>query len=485
MWVTDAMPNVFDCRTLHGPSFTVWSGVCGSLTKRYEYHQHNARKLRWVASTNNQPNASRMLEQMSNATVAIVGASHEAALFCALVCWFVSEGAQLDAAWQRLPFNGSKSLLMRMGTSHMYWMIPPCLAHGGLPCSMGARAKEGVCFDPLLKQLAEAARARPILVLHNACGQYAHSPEFDSVSCAMRKVKRIGQFHAMHRPLSGMCSLCGEQQSCNKLEDPASQAPPAEDFARFKDATQRWHHWRNASLRAVARLREVDAAGCAGGLPSRGVLLNSQPAHFPEVFGAPWAADGEGSYERFIANGLAYAHRVLHRRNGSAAFLGMGFAHLAMSTYAQGAGNFDASVALGVARAEAPLACEELSPLDCLNRHEARKIRDPRDLRSKYRLRTCEPRTGATTQPNTDWLHRAELEVATAARVPLLDSFKARLERWDVHPGIQGSGEPSALRNTYDCSHSSFVPGAYDGELTALQHLLDNGLLSRARCEGQ
>ena len=63
-----------------------------------------------------------------------------------------------------------------------------------------------------------------ILVLH-ARSQYAHSPEFDSVSCAMRKVKRIGQFHAMHRPLSGMCSLCGEQQSCNKLEDPARRRP--------------------------------------------------------------------------------------------------------------------------------------------------------------------------------------------------------------------------------------------------------------------
>ena len=78
---------------------------------------------------------------MSNATVAIVGASHRA-LFCALVCWFVSEGRS-SMPLAAFAIQWFQVALMRMGTSHMYH-DPPCLAHG-LPCSMGARAKEGVC----------------------------------------------------------------------------------------------------------------------------------------------------------------------------------------------------------------------------------------------------------------------------------------------------------------------------------------------------
>ena len=190
-------------------------------------------------------------------------------------------------------------------------------------------------------------------------------------------------------------------------------------------------------------------------------------------------ADGEGSYERFIANGLAYVHRVLHRRNGSAAFLGMGFAHLAMSTYAQGAGNLMPRSPLAW-RGPRLLGVRELA-LDCPNRHEARKVRDPRDLRSKYRLRTCEPRTGATA--------------------PIRTGYTVPNSRWPLQRGCPGlvQGAPRALgRPPRDQGPANpvrseipttaripFVPGAYDGELTALQHLLDNGLLSRARCEGQ
>ena len=60
---------------------------------------------------------------------------------------------------------------------------------------------------------------------------------------------------------------------------------------------------------------------------------------------------------------------------------------------------------------------------------------------------------------------------ATRLVAQVLDVRRARRERWDTHPGLQGGS--NSLRSVFDCSHSSLVPGAYDGEVLALASALN------------
>ena len=109
-------------------------------------------------------------------------------------------------------------------------------------------------------------------------------------------------------------------------------------------------------------------------------------------------------------------------------------------------------------------------------------------MRREGRLRavSCSPRTAS----GVDWRTAVERAAAAAAGVHVLRTFAARLERFDVHPGIQGGG--TDIRRTFDCAHSALAPGAYDAEVHALARILDKegdsdgkGRQRRLRCREQ
>jgi hypothetical protein len=489
-WQPTGSPNRYDCRKFDdSPSVHVWSRWCGRIALRYEHHQPELRKLRWVDGF--AANASRMLRQLHRFTVVILGASHEAALQCSLMCWFVSQGASVEE-----PSSGGR-LLMRLGGAEVSWTVADCLRKGD--CAMDMQKSD--CSVEHLRRLAGEAGKRPMLVLYGDCGSYAHSQQYAAVHCGMRGVN-TSEFTALRALglLPGLCQGCRNRHSpCSTLEGAAGSAGsidalPAHDGGWWpRSSDNPYVLWRELAERAVNHLRSIHTAGCARGVPSRGVLLGTQPEHFPmaahedgnvgdELRAAGgggirrhhWAFDGDGSYEAYLMTALRSAHALLRGPNGSQAFAQLGFTGLQMSVWKQSAGNFEPSVMLGVVRA----ATSDASAAQLLARAGG-----PQVVRARFRLRACAPRReGAARHPSADWRQHTERRLAAAAGVPLLDAFAARLSRWDLHPGVQ-SGGVSSIRNTYDCAHSSPAPGAYDGEVAALQRLLDEGLISSAQRE--
>ena len=88
-----------------------------------------------------------------------------------------------------------------------------------------------------------------------------------------------------------------------------------------------------------------------------------------------------------------------------------------------------------------------------------------------------EPTAGslAGSLPPTHWRARLEATEAGAAHLPLLATAAARLQRFDLHPGIQGGARSpiEKLSNRYDCAHSSLAPGSFDAEMVELQRILE------------
>ena len=169
---------------------------------------------------------------------------------------------------------------------------------------------------------------------------------------------------------------------------------------------------------------------------------------------------------------------------GTAAVRAMGVLTPRFSTWKQRAGNFDLAYAFGGAGACRPVLDADgtaRANVSCFD--EARRsaglmprvcsARPAPPLGSRLLEYSRADLGSARPVPalaGLDWHQQLEEEGARAFGLPLLRSFRARLERWDAHPGIQGGRlHPPAI---YDCGHSSFAPGAYDGEMTALLRLL-------------
>lgn len=84
-------------------------------------------------------------------------------------------------------------------------------------------------------------------------------------------------------------------------------------------------------------------------------------------------------------------------------------------------------------------------------------------------------RHAKTRAASSVWRQRLESSAARAEGVPyLLDGVRARLARWDLHPGLQGGrgASPRRRANRFDCTHSSLAQGSFDGEMLGLQKAL-------------
>ena len=210
--------------------------------------------------------------------------------------------------------------------------------------------------------------------------------------------------------------------------------------------------WRNSYNQRAGKAAKVLARLRNG---SMGILVESAVPHFPanEADFAdvdPILLDDEGSYGRFTASSGTWLHRIARMPNASAALQAYRITRPSFSSWNQNPGNFPQSIAFGPAS-----ACGDNTR--CIAKHRA------------LLARSCAPRKGGSGL--VDWRIAAERAAAATAGIGTLRSFEARLSRFDVHPGLQGGS--TSMRAILDCSHSSFVPGAYDGEVLALASALN------------
>ena len=392
----------------------------------------------------------QMLRQIANRTIAVLGRSHSVNLFCALSCYFVAEaGAAIDSSAYPGPVNGSRVLRMRAPAVSIDWLLPLWRVSGGGDDTCGARR---------LKQLTDLGnRSGGIIALWNPCGAYAHGDLQDAVYNWMRRVPSL--------------------QALGEYKDP---------LVSWKDMAQRAGRGQglNHSIRAYAQRASV-AAGSLRALVSAGpnnlgVLVETQPAHFPSSnfvnfvnatgsAGTELPIDRPGSYERFLVSSSLWLHSILRTpAGGEQAVAAMRIQRPAFSSWAQRAGNFQPSYAFGAAS-----LCDARN-VSCFTDASLRGELHARDCMvaprpSHANWRRSDSVASEWDHP-LDWHVQAEHAAAAAVDVPVLRAFSARSARADLHPGLQkGVSSAAAI---FDCAHSSLAPGAYDGEVNALAHIL-------------
>ena len=368
--------------------------------------------------------------------------------------------------------------------------------------------------------------ARPMLVLLSPCPMYLNGDLSDAMSADSLS---LGEFATMAHPLRSLCARRkGGQCRTFAASAEASYQSIATGAARAlrvaRDASCLW------SARGPTPITSVPAGRAQPlprTLPPSVVLLVSSPvSHFPIVRrppGAPafdaWSAerlDGAGSYDRLVGSALVWLHGLLRaarageskgdaRAAGAGAGgLGVLAARLARAMQMTSAsptsfrgekGFFEPSVALGISQrlavlretrtgAEAARATAPHSHFrDELNETLALlELLEPVEMLREMRASSCRPASERVTEAahedataaSRPWRQRIEAAAARAAGIPLLDSWAARADRWDLHPGVQGGAEASVARiaNRFDCAHSSLAMGAFDGEMLSLQQAL-------------
>ena len=436
-WLPTISPAVYDCSSR---AYPLWKTTCRMVARKYSAHQPDQLSLQWKPCRGPVASAERMMRQLSNRTVVVLGDSNSLNLFCALTCWFSqADGVEVEPLAASHSSGVGPEMRMRHRSGYtMSWLLPDCYRRGtcGQPSAAVGNVKD--CHASSIKRLIAAATSggHQFVVLHNPCGVYEHSPLY-KVGVAWSR--------------SGL-----------KLSQLAESPEPAEIWLKSKQIgpwlakdKEQWHRPYEAKANYSARLLRTLVDSAPGGVR---VVVETQPPHFPSASLGPRAelvVDGTaGSFEMFALGSLQWLHRLAQLQpNGTDAIAAYGIRQICFSSYAQRPGNFEPSFAYG----SASIACE--SNVSCI-----------REMRRVGRLRavSCSPRNA--TASGVDWRTLAERTAADAAGVHVLRTFKARLDRFDVHPGIQGGG--TDIRHTFDCSHSSLAAGAYDAEVQALARIL-------------
>ena len=435
-WKPSAEPATYDCRAAE-LRLPLWSQVCRKAAAKYQGYQPNLRSLGLRECNGTRAHAHRMLRQLDGRTVAVLGDSHALNLWCALTCWFSSApGVLVERRDQPASLTIGRLANFSYGMTHVEdgvvrsrvaWMLPACYRSSGNRCgdptSMSTHPTTECSFS-LAEKLAAATEnaGQRVVLLSNPCGVYFGDPVLRAVSKFMR-ANEMGAFAA-----------------------PSNLLKAAMEGVTMDTA------WRTSYGQRASRAAKVLARLRNG---SMGILVESAVPHFAahEADLAdvdPILLDDEGSYGRFTVSGGLWLHRIARMPNASAALQAYRIARPAFSSWKQSAGNFPQAIAFGPAS-----ACGD--DTHCIAKHRT------------LLARSCAPRKGGSDL--VDWRIATERAAAASAGITTLRSFEARLSRFDVHPGLQGGS--NSLRSVFDCSHSSLVPGAYDGEVLALASALN------------
>ena len=434
-WRPDPAPRQYDCR-LH-PRAHLWMGVCEQPAAKYASHQNTRRMAAAVAL---QPTATRLLRLLDNRTTVVIGDSHSLNLWCALTCWLLSEGAELSLGASA----AGPALVTRLPPYEARWLLPACASTGRPHCG-DAAVDHPACGAQELERLATVAATEPLVVLHNPCGAYAGDHVRKAVQAALKRAPSLERLASHADPVRALCG--------------ATCAHPSLDRTKY----------RSLVAAAAGRLERISKAR-----RSLGILALSPFTHFPEVEGAlatlglDELIDGAGSYDRFALSSIVWLAAQLRHNHTELIRSSLGFQRPGWSNWKQGTGNFDPSLAVGVSRR---CATTDASCLPTVLTSRMRAA-GPTEVRRVLRSTECEARAARARGPNDDWRQEIERDAARAAGIPLLDTQRARLERWDAHPGIQG-GRPERGNNVLDCAHAAAVPGGFDGELVALFDVLE------------
>ena len=430
--------------------------------------------------------------------MAVLGDSTAVELWCSLSCAFLQGGAEMGNSTSASPLSlalqGVETVRMWQGGVTLTWMLPwcgsgrsHCWENGG-HSTRSKRACGGDFFEALRKtHVAGSVRvAGRLVVLFNPCTAHYNMPLLESAVPAWQRMRWRDLEHT---------------PSC--LDDLSACAGCPTCVASNATATM------EAGLEAIVReaaqsLRVLSIVGHLG------ILVGSLPSHFPEALG-PWLTTADGvargyiggalGYERFVLSPILWLHdRLMPHRTAVEA-------HSAQRPGAQESahmGGHEPKSAQTPSRAAAAATSRALRGVIDPSAHiipwQGKRLgKNFGWLLHGYM--SIEAKCGATPSPDACWQQalrekpgfqqqfaswrpkqcapsaapdaykaRIERRVAAQEGVPLLDRFTPRAERWDAHPAASGGDEPTNA--SLDCIHSNFEPGVWDGELHALQRLL-------------
>ena len=461
-------------RPYHCASLTSWwEGACN---KKYGYssqiaHVEHGLRLSSCSGSGSGINATRILELLENRTVAILGQSLSANLWCSVVCHLVWSGATLDEKTVASAGN-IRVARIRSAAGSSDWVLPPA-PH--LPSTEH------------LSHLVEHATGGhgKVFVLLGCRGEYFHRSKLLEVAQGLILGSRapMERLHSWHR--AGHHHFL--QAICNKSASNCGIDTVAAIESKYE-----------ASCGAHAQLLRRLNVGPLVTL-SLGMLLESPPFHFPDLpelldpaelrddraeggeaarSMAELGLDEPGSYERFYLSALSWVHqRVRHAMNGTSLVLdAMQISRPVMSSYAPRSGHMDPAYVIGFEQSDEARQCRR-SHADLAVREECYlrallEIPSPTDRRLHFRLRHCQPiDSGVQAAAALHWRQRVEAQVGQTHQVPVLRRHRMRIPRWDLHRGL--SSNYSSPLATFDCLHSVRSDGAFDVEMFALQEALE------------
>ena len=448
-------------------------------------------------------NISKVLKQLNGKTVVILGDSTSVELWCAMTCVLLQTGAHFINSSHS---SALSSLIQGAATAHMQhykigaditWMLPSC---GALKANCWTGHSQsltipcGQAFFDALRHAGFFSLNRPVgtelVVIYNPCTAHYNSPLLDTTMRTWQQVTWSDMLSRGEACLESPIECFGCSWSTNSsLRGPHTCSSRSSLIKEAVVARLKWERKLRTVVDAAARiLHELRLAGHLG------ILLGSMPAHFQEVSVAPSAlhfgtlgiAHG---YERFILTpllrlihhakqcGLSELDR-LHVREPSRAPQCARNLLRALDIHSnttvvpwtglKGGKNF-AWFVHGALQVEARCAMER-DPARCWQR-EIRASPTPIQQFANWRPRRCVPHKTSRTRNDEFTAVRLETQMAVVYGVPLLARFGSRMARWDGHKADSGGQDPANAN--FDCLHSNFEPGVWDGELSAFQQLLE------------
>ena len=520
------------------PSYTcahdaVWrDGACGKAADKYAAHQDSLRSLGIPGARDASAQLLRLLRWH---TVVVAGDSMATNLFCALTCALLraaaSDGNQTSVALQQSSWPPwPRAVALTIGTN----LSGPTLVNLPGACPH---------YEPYgLAELAASDRVRAtprLLVVANACGAHRKSDLFGDVFAAIENMtlpqwlgapgaavweeaaaggyasyaERAEKTYGHLATISSRALLTLASASPANLGLLLSTPPP-----HFPAAEGCLHHGLSVDSVAERHTHPHSHTHTRGGArhggaapPSWCLPTNASPGAWDEWIvslsfylrsaARSATSDGEtveGSGAAAVAAALAlFGLRAPPYRPASTALLGLPQGSLAVhglsrlhascadEVAASAPSTSTSSAAVSAPSAASGGASDSSTPSvwRCVLR-ALKASRHPTANLLTHRPTECaspsELYAGGTASPSL-WRQRAESSAAASVGVPLLDRTPVRAPRADLHTGIEyrGLGGDTA-RQRFDCAHSAFAPGAWDGEILALLRHVQRGLRGKS-----
>ena len=490
-WVEVESPPVYDC---HLPPLArrmtpEWMDSCQYSQQKFKEPPFGkSRRLAYlpcpalteaavIDEAGREPSVEeRILRRLANATVVIPGDSASTNFWCALTCRLgsFSNATMLHQLKKDWPIQGTRSIGIQHTTGITWFMQPQCERSTTLLTDKQRHSmpksnvlfrqchgdKPSHCASWLLSQLQDAATSgRRVAVVYNPCGAQFRPCVFQELAngSTVFELVSLRQFAAWRQPLDELLALADGQ--CHKRDGRTSTL------------------YRETWDAAMSDLRSLNTFN-----NSLGVAMESMIPHFEEVrspFNAlvrqyPSEHIGEpGSWHRAQIGIILWLHPLLATSVADKLLCRLHLSWNDSLTKASASMDLLAAARLHASACNGTQVDENtVISARCLEERLASLV--PRLNASSAScplasepLRAYLPKSCSELPLHADHSFRVPIE-ADGLGVPVLRLRSYRTGRWDAHP-IRDFGGSGA----FDCLHSNFAPGAFDGELAALLSVLD------------